>query len=181
MAEASNVRKPLALGHAKEPTLFKMIPNKAILGILERYVKTKTGKLPRQVDTFSGIILETVHGKIFFKDGHLEFEASPFSVKKVKNWLPEMKQVLKAYAGKLFLEAVKEKLSQKYKVLRTQEVKQGLVLELVDSQVEDKKFQVIATPTGRVMIFAGNKQADGALDEALNIVNYLQSEGLLDF
>ncbi len=181
MADNSKVRKPLALGQAKEVTLFKGIPNKAVLEILNRYIKAKTGRNPHQVDTFSGIILESQVGKIFFKDGQLEFEPNPFAVRQAKSWMPEIKQVLIAYAGKIFLESVKKVLGERYRILRDQEIKQGVLLEIADPEKDNMKFQVIVTPTGRVMVFSGSEEASGAVDNALDIVNFLESKGLVDF
>ncbi len=181
MADSSKVRKPLALGQAKETTLLGGMPNKAVLEILNRYIKAKTGKSPHQVDTFSGIILESQVGKIFFKDGQLEFEPNPFAIKQTKSWLPEIKQVLKTYAGKIFLESVKKVLGEKYKILRDQEIKQGILLEIANPEKENMKFQIIVTPTGRVMVFSGSEETSGAIDDALDIVNLLESKGLVDF
>lgn|GEM_PF-1553228 len=174
-------RKPLAIGQAKEATLLKLLPPKNVQLILTWYIKKKTGEAPHRVDTFSGLIMECKAGKIFFKDGILDFEPNPFMVKKVKTWPSEIRNILKSYAGTVFVKSAEKVLKETYKLVREQELeKGGMVLEIEVPDAEGYLFQVAILPSGRVMVFS-NQNDDTAQQSALQIVKSLEKSNLVDF
>lgn len=178
-----NPRKPLAIGQLKEPNLLRLIPLKSALLILTEYVKKKTGRSPEQVGSHEGIFLRCEGGKIFFKDGNLDFEPHPFYVKKVKGWGDEIKRILKAYAGSLYVKKVCELLEKGYTVLRKQSSDSGVeVLEIKprDYSSQNILLQVAVLPSGKVSIFS-DTEGDAAYTLANELISYLESYGLVDF
>jgi hypothetical protein len=180
----SEKNKPLAVGQLKESSLLKRIPEVAVRKILSEYVKKKTGRVPEVMNTFSGVIMQCEQGKIFFRNGEIEFEPSPFHVKKVKSWFDEMKSFLKFYASKIYLAEVKKVIQEEFNVLKEQELDNGgFILEL-SSPNETKKesvLRIIVTPGGRVAVFPAQDRTESLESQAYQVIKALESRGLLDF
>ncbi|SFM98865.1 hypothetical protein [Thermodesulforhabdus norvegica] len=179
----SDARRPLAIGQLREPGLLKLIPPKSVLLILTEYVKKKTGRPPDQPQSFEGILLRCEGGKIFFKDGNLEFEPHPFYVKKVKDWGNEIRRILRTYAGGLYVKRVCELLEHKYTVLRRQSSSGGIeILEVKpkDQETDTVVLQVAVLPSGKVSVFS-DRENDRAYERANELISYLEDSGVVDF
>jgi hypothetical protein len=180
----SEKNKPLAVGQLKESSLLKRIPEVAVRKILSEYVKKKTGRVPEVMNTFSGVIMQCEQGKIFFREGELEFEPSPFHVKKVKSWQAEMKAFLKFYASKFYLAEVNKVLKEEFNVLKEQELDNGgfiFELSLPDEANKENILRVIVTPNGRVAVFSVGGDTQSLETRAHGIIKVLESKGLVDF
>lgn len=172
--------KPLAVGHLKETSLLKRIPDSTAAKILSEYVKKKTGRYPETMNTFSGVILHSEQGKIFFREGEIEFEPSPFHIKKVKSWPGEIKSILRLYASKIFIAEVKKILYEQFNVIKEQELENGgIVFEITTSDNVLLRFVVL--PTGRVAAFPVKTRTETLERQAQEIIKFLESKGLVDF
>lgn len=172
--------KPLAVGHLKEISLFKRIPEPLAAKILSEFVKKKTGKSPEIMNTVSGVILYSEYGKIFFRNGEVEFDPSPFHVKKVKSWLIEIKNTLRFYASKIYIAEVKKVLQEQFSITKEQELKNGgLIFEL--RLKENVTLRLVVTPNGRVGVFPEESKSEAIEKQAFEVIKTLESRGLLDF
>jgi len=175
--------KPLAIGHIKEISLLKRIPDAAAAKILAEYVKKKTGRMPEIMNTFSGAILQSEQGKIFFRDGEIQFEPNPFHVKKVKSWPDEIKAILKFYASKIYIAEAKKVLYEHFNVVREQELQNGgFIFELTPSpDSKEEILRLVVTPNGRIAAFPIHDKTESAERWAQEILKTLETKGLIDF
>ncbi|MCX7821849.1 MAG: hypothetical protein N2260_00190 [Syntrophobacterales bacterium] len=172
--------RPLAVGHLKETSLLKRLPDSIATKILKEYVKKKTGRSPEAMNTISGVIIYCEEGKIFFQNGEIDFEPSPFHIKKVKSWLEEIRSILIFYASKIYVAEVKKVLYEKFHVAREQELEGGgFIFEINLSG--GATIRLIVTPKGRIAAFSIRERNEGLEKQALEIIKTLETRGLVDF